>query len=105
MGKNSNHGAGGRFIKGNTAAANHGNPYTRKAAQFRKALYECVTMEQFTAICEKMVKDAIEGTSRDREIFLTRLLGTPGTGIDLLERLEKLEKLLEDQEEKEKGSQ
>lgn len=85
--------AGGRFTKGNKAAK--GNPYTRKAAQFRKILYESVTEEQFRAICNKMVYDAYNGTSRDRELFFTRLLGTPGTGIDLLERMEKLETLLE----------
>lgn len=100
MSNNKNHDAGGRFTKGNKAALNRGNPYTRKAAQFRKAMFECVTVEEFKEICKKMVDDARRGTARDREIFFTRILGTPGTGIDLLERLEKMEKLLEDQEEK-----
>lgn len=90
-----NHDSGGRFTKGNKAAVNRGNPYTRKAAQFRRVLYNCVTEEQFKAICKKMTDDALNGSAKDRELFFTRLLGTPGTGIDLLERMERLETLLE----------
>lgn len=91
----------GKFTKGNKAAKKRDVTYTRKAAKFRKILYECVTDNDFRKICNKMKEDAINGTARDREIFMVRLLGTPGTGIDILERMEKLETLLKEQEEKE----
>ena len=83
----------GRFTKGNTAAK--GNPYTRKAAAFRKILYDSVSEKNFEAICNKMVWDAFEGGARERELLLNRLLGVPGTGIDLLERIERLEAQLQ----------
>lgn len=88
--------SGGRFTTGNKAAK--GNPYTRKAAQFRKILYESVTESQFREVCHRMIEGACTGSAKDREIFFTRLLGIPGTGIDLLERLEKIEKTLQEQD-------
>ena len=83
----------GRFTKGNTAAK--GNPYTRKAAQMRKALYNSVTAADITRIVETLKAQAIAGDLKAITLLLDRLLGAAGTGIDLLERLEKLEALLD----------
>ena len=93
--------SGGKFTKGNKAAK--GNPYTRKAAQFRKAMYNSVSEQEFRQIVDRMKQDALNGSAKDRELFLTRLLGTPGTGIDILERMERLEAILQEQEERERS--
>ena len=79
----------GRFTAGNKAA--RGNPYTRKAAAIRKALYSSVTADDIRQIVATLKAQAISGDLKAITVLFDRILGTPQTGIDLLERLEKLE--------------
>lgn len=84
---------GGRFTKGNKAA--RGNPYTRKAAAMRKALYTAITADDIKRIVDTLKEQAIAGDLKAIALLFDRVLGTAQAGIDLLERLEKLEALLE----------
>lgn len=81
----------GRFTPGNKAAK--GNPYTRKAAEFRKAMYNSVTTEDVAAIIQTLKAEALSGDLKAINILLDRLLGPATIGLDLLERLEHLEAL------------
>ena len=90
----------GRFTKGNKAAA--GNPYTRKAAAMRKALYNAITSEDIKRIVTTLKEQAIAGDLKAIALLFERVLGTAQAGIDLLERLEKLEALIDEAEAKEK---
>lgn len=96
-----NHEKNGRFTKGNTAA--RGNPYTKKAAAMRKALYSSVTTQDIQRIVDKLKSQALNGDLRAITLLFDRLLGTITTGIDVLERMEKIEALLEQQAEQEQG--
>lgn len=84
----------GRFTAGNKAAK--GNPYTKKAAELRKALYNSVTAEDIQQIVDSLKAQAIAGDLKAISLLLDRLLGTIATGIDVLERMEKLEQMLTD---------
>lgn len=92
-----NHGKNGQFIKGNTAA--RGNPYTKKAGEMRKALYQSVTARDIQRIVETLKAQAIAGDLRAISLLFDRLLGTITTGIDVLERMEKIEALLAGEQE------
>jgi len=85
--------AGGQFAKGNQAAK--GNPYTRKAAEMRKALYSAVTADDIRQIVETLKAQAIRGDLKAIAILFDRVLGTAQAGIDLMERLEQLENMIE----------
>lgn len=87
----------GRFIAGNKAAK--GNPYAKKAAAMRKALYSSVSADDIRRIVATLKRQAAAGNLKAITILLDRLLGSAGTGIDLLERLEKLDNLLNEQQE------
>ena len=91
-----NHGKNGQFTKGNTAA--QGNPYTKKAAAMRKALYQSVTAQDIQEIVNQLKAQAKSGDLRAISLLFDRLLGTITTGIDVLERMEKLEALLEEKQ-------
>lgn len=91
-----NHSKNGQFTKGNTAA--RGNPYTKKAAAMRKALYQSVTAQDIQKIVEELKAQALNGDLRAISLLFDRLLGTITTGIDVLERMEKLEALLEEKQ-------
>jgi hypothetical protein len=91
-----NHSKNGQFTKGNTAA--RGNPYTKKAAAMRKALYQSVTAQDIQRIVEELKAQALNGDLRAISLLFDRLLGTITTGIDVLERMEKLEALLEEKQ-------
>lgn len=84
----------GRFTAGNKAAK--GNPYTKKAAALRKALYNSVTAEDIQQIVDSLKAQAISGDLKAISLLLDRLLGSIATGIDVLERMEKLEQMLTD---------
>lgn len=88
----------GRFTKGNKAAA--GNPYTRKAAAMRKALYTAITADDIKRIIGALKAQAIAGDLKAIALLFDRVLGTAQTGIDLLERLERLEALIDEAEAK-----
>ena len=85
--------AGGQFAKGNQAAK--GNPYTRKAAEMRKALYSAVTADDIRQIVETLKAQAIRGDLKAIAILFDRVLGTAQAGIDLLEQVEQLQDTLE----------
>ena len=94
-------GPNGRFAKGNTAAK--GNPYARKAAAFRRALYDSVNADDISAIVETLKREAVAGDLKAINILLDRLLGPATIGLDLLERMERLEAFLGPQEPKAGG--
>lgn len=93
-----NHSKNGQFVKGNKAAK--GNPYTKKAAELRKALYTSVTTQDIKNIVANLKAQAMAGDLKAISLLLDRLLGTIATGIDVLERMEKLEQMLTDNQEK-----
>lgn len=84
----------GRFTPGNKAAK--GNPYTKKAAALRKALYNSVTAQDIQRIVDSLKAQAIAGDLKAISLLLDRILGSIATGIDVLERMEKLEQMLTD---------
>ena len=84
----------GRFTPGNKAAK--GNPYTKKAAELRKALYTSVTAQDIKRIVDNLKEQALAGDLKAISLLFDRLLGTIATGIDVLERMEKLEQMLTD---------
>lgn len=85
--------ATGQFAKGNQAAK--GNPYTKKAAEMRKALYQAITPDDVREIVETLKVQAKAGDLKAIAILFDRVLGTAQAGIDLLERLEQLETALD----------
>jgi len=89
--------AGGQFAKGNQAAK--GNPYTRKAAEMRKALYSAVTADDIRQIVETLKAQAMRGDLKAIAILFDRVLGTAQAGIDLMERIEQLQATIEAIEE------
>lgn len=89
--------AGGQFAKGNQAAK--GNPYTRKAAEMRKALYSAVTADDIRQIVEMLKAQALRGDLKAIAILFDRVLGTAQAGIDLMEQIEQLQATLEAIEE------
>ena len=84
----------GQFTAGNKAAK--GNPYTKKAAALRKALYNSVTAQDIQQIVDSLKAQAMAGDLKAISLLLDRLLGSIATGIDVLERMEKLEQMLTD---------
>ena len=92
MEQQSNRDKSGKFTKGNTAAA--GNPYTKKAAELRKALYQSVTGADIKRIVDQLKTQATAGDLKAISLLFDRLLGAPQMGIDLAERIEKLEQML-----------
>ena len=92
-----NHDKNGKFTKGNNAA--RGNPYAKKAAEMRKALYNSVTAQDIQNIVDALKAQAVAGDLKAISLLLDRLLGSIATGIDVLERMERLENLLNKQSE------
>lgn len=85
----------GRFTAGNKAA--QGNPYSRKAAAYRQALYSCVTAKDIKDVINELKEQAKAGNLKAIALFLDRLLGTAqNSGLDLLERLEKAEQIIKE---------
>ena len=65
----------------------------------RRALYNSVSAEDIRRIVATLKRQAAAGNLKAITILLDRLLGSAGTGIDLMERLEKLDNLLNEQRE------
>lgn len=87
---NKDHDSKGRFKAGNQAA--RGNPYARKAGEFRKALFASVSTKDIKAVIDQLKAQAIGGDLKAIALFLDRILGTANNcGLDLLERLEQAE--------------
>ena len=86
----------GQFAKGNKAA--RGNPYAKKSADMRKAMYSAVTTDDIRQIVINLKAQALAGDIRAIGILFDRLFGTPQAGLDLLERLEHLENCIDQME-------
>ena len=84
--------AGGRFVKG--CAGGPGNPYARKAAALRKALYEAITPGDIRAAVKALAKEAKAGNVIAARELLDRAVGKP-LEADLLDRLSELESRLQ----------
>lgn len=84
------HGAGGRFQRGNKAACGHKKPHAAKVSQLRAALLEAVNPEDIRAVIDALVAEAKKGNVAAAREILDRAVGKP-IEADLLERLEELE--------------
>jgi len=81
----------GRFKPGNHAAK--GNPYAKKCAELRAALYASVSAEDVRRIVETLKAAALAGDLKAITLLLERVFGSPQP-LDLIERLEVLEEKL-----------
>ena len=86
----------GQFAKGNKAA--RGNPYAKKSADMRKAMYSAITPNDIRQIVNNLKAQALAGDLRAIGLLFDRIFGTPQVGLDLLERLEHLENLIDQME-------
>jgi hypothetical protein len=85
-------GGDGKFLPGNRAAK--GNPYARKAAALRAALFKAVSASDLRAVVKQLVAQAKQGDVQAAKLLLERLLG-PATAVDFEERLAALEAAVE----------
>jgi hypothetical protein len=67
--------AKGRFAPGNKLA--QGNPYAKKAAALKSALFDAVGDKDLAAIVKKTVAQAKKGDRHARDFIFDRLLGKP----------------------------
>jgi hypothetical protein len=72
--------ADGRFAPGN--AGGPGNPYARKVAEYRKALFECVSIEELGRVVAAIKKKALEGDVAAAKLIFQYVLGKPITPVD-----------------------
>jgi hypothetical protein len=80
--------ARGRFGVGNRAAK--GNPFARRVAQFRAAMFKAVKPDQIQAVVASLLKLAQGGDVPAARELLNRLLGPPQAE-DFVQRLDELE--------------
>lgn len=83
----------GRFKPGNKAAK--GNPYAKKCAELRAALYASVSADDVRRIIETLKTAALAGDLKAIALLLERVFGSPQP-LDLIERLEVLEEKLKE---------
>ena len=86
-------GEGGKFGPGNRYAK--GNPFAKRVAKLRSALFKAVSPEDLTEVVKVLVTSAKAGDVPAIRELLQRLLGPP-VELDLIERMEALEKQLAD---------
>jgi len=86
-------GEGGRFTAGNKAAK--GNPFAKRVARLRLALFESVTPDDLKAVIGSLLNQAKAGDVASIKELLQRLLGPPES-VDLMERLDALEQKIEE---------
>ena len=72
--------ADGRFAPGNPGGP--GNPYARKVAEYRKALLECVSVEELGRVVAAIKKKALEGNVAAAKLIFQYVLGKPITPVD-----------------------
>lgn len=89
---NGNHRPDGRFVAGNKAGK--GNPYAKKVADLRAALFEAVTPADLAEVVKKLTDQAKGGDVASIKELLQRLLGPPESA-DLMERLEAMEQRIQ----------
>jgi hypothetical protein len=94
---NGANGNGGRFAKGNPGGP--GNPFAKRVAELRAAMFEAVTPEDLKSVVASLLAQAKRGDVASIRELLQRVLGPPES-VDLLERLAameaKIEQLAED---------
>ena len=83
--------SGGRFVKGNGGGP--GNPYARRVARLRSALFKAVTPEDIREVVTALLNSAKGGDVSAARELLQRLLGPP-EAVDLMQRLDVLEQQL-----------
>jgi hypothetical protein len=76
----SNHGAGGRFVAGNKAAA--GNVFHRAVATRRKALLDAVSPDDITRVGKKLCELAVAGDVPAAKVLLLYVIGKPRDAAD-----------------------
>src|SRR4051794_6788516 len=91
-GINGDRDGGGRFAKGN--AGGPGNPFARRVAQLRAALFEAVGPEDLKVVLSSLLTQAKAGDVASIKELLQRVLGPP-EAVDLMERLDALEAKIE----------
>ena len=72
--------ADGRFAPGNPGGP--GNPYARQVAEYRKALFECVSIEELGRVVAAIKKKAMEGDVAAAKLIFQYVLGKPITPVD-----------------------
>jgi hypothetical protein len=78
----------GKFAPGNKLAK--GNPFARRVAKLRLALFKAVTPDDLAAVIAALLAQAKSGDVASIKELLQRLLGPP-EAVDLVERIEALE--------------
>ena len=81
-------GANGKFGPGNRYAK--GNPFAKRVARLRAALFKAVTPADLRDVLASLLKQAKAGDVASIKELLQRLLGPP-EAVDLMERLDALE--------------
>jgi hypothetical protein len=74
-------GVNGRFLVGHKGGP--GNPYARRVAEFKNALYSAVSSDDITAIALKLVSNAREGDIPAAKLLLSYAIGAPIQNIQL----------------------
>jgi hypothetical protein len=82
---------GGRFGPGNKAAK--GNPYAKRVARLRKALFEAVKPVDLKEVVAALMTSAKSGDVPAAKELLQRLLGPP-VELDFIDRMETLERTI-----------
>ena len=72
--------ANGRFAPGN--AGGPGNPHARQVAEYRKALFECVSIEELKRAIEGIKQKALGGDVAAARLIFQYVLGKPLTPVD-----------------------
>jgi hypothetical protein len=80
--------ATGKFGPGNRCAK--GNPFAKRVARLRSALFKAVTPADLNDVVASLLKQAKAGDVASIKELLQRLLGPP-EAVDLVERLDALE--------------
>src|SRR5678815_783739 len=81
-------GSNGKFAPGNQHAK--GNPFAKRVARLRSALFKAVTPADLNDVVASLLKQAKAGDVASIKELLQRLLGPP-EAVDLVERLDALE--------------
>lgn len=77
----SNHGEGGRFVRGNRASK--GNPHAKAVNALRSVVLSRLTPEKMTAIVDKLISQATEGDLHAARELFDRALGRPAPAAPL----------------------
>lgn len=76
----------GRFKPG--CAPGPGNPLVKRVAEYRNALMECVSIDDYKRVIKRMVEDAINGDAAARSEMLNRLHGRPTQPLEISDAAE-----------------